>query len=284
MDGPAHVLWRRQPELREPILVAAFEGWNDAGDAATMALQFLRDRWEAKPFAAIDPEEFYDFTTTRPRVELDEDEQRHIVWPANELSAALLPDARRDGVFLLGVEPQLRWRTFSQQVVGVAERLGVRMVLTLGALLAEVAHSRPTSVVSTGYDPDLVADLDLQPSGYEGPTGIVGVLHQELRAADIASASLWAAVPTYVPAAPSPKATLALVERASTMLGSSLPTTELEIATASYERQVNELVAEDDETADYVRQLEDRFDAQGGDLTDGPSLVDEVERFLRDQD
>jgi proteasome assembly chaperone (PAC2) family protein len=277
-----HVRWSSRPRLRRPVLVAAFEGWNDAGDAATGAARFLRDRWLARPFADIDPEDFYDFTSTRPQVRIDAGMQREIVWPSNELSAGAVPGGDLDVIVLLGTEPQLRWRTFCDEVTGVANELGARMVITLGALLAEVAHSRPVSVIGTAFDPDAGEALELHQSRYEGPTGIVGVLHDSCRRAGLRSASLWAAVPTYVPGAPSPKAALALVERTAELLKVSVPTTELEIASASYERQVSELVAADEETAEYVAGLEARHDDDDDDFPTGESLVEEVERFLRD--
>ncbi len=276
----SHVRWATRPALDRPVLVAAFEGWNDAGDAASGATRWLRDRWSAEPFADIDPEEFYDFTSTRPQVRLGQGLQREIVWPVNEFSAAQLPDGGPHVALLMGTEPQLRWRTFCNQVLEVAKAFDARMVVTLGALLAEVAHSRPVSVIGTAYDPAVVQQLGLQHSTYEGPTGILGALHDASRQAGIRSASLWAAVPTYVPAAPSPKATLALVERTASLLEVPLMTTDLELAAAEYERQVSELVAADDETAEYVARLEERYDE--GDRDDGRSLIEEVERFLRD--
>ena len=277
-----HVRWSGRPHLDQPVLVAAFEGWNDAGDAASGAARWLRDRWDAKPFADIDAEEFYDFTSTRPHVRLTRGLEREIVWPVNQFSAATTPGA--DIVLLVGAEPQLRWRTFCAQVVSVATSLGVRMVVTLGALLADVAHSRPVSVIGTAYDADVVHRLGLQQSTYEGPTGIVGVLHDACRRSGLASASLWAAVPTYVPGAPSPKATLALVERTGQLLELDVRPTDLEAAAEEYERQINELVSGDEETAAYVAQLEERYD-RGGDDDEAPSadsLIEEVERFLRE--
>jgi proteasome assembly chaperone (PAC2) family protein len=277
-----HVRWTSRPKLRRPILLAAFEGWNDAGDAASSAVGYLRDRWSATPFADIDPEEYFDFTTTRPRVEFDRDFERQIIWPQNQFWHAPVAALDRDLVILTGTEPQLRWRSFCNDVLGVALEMGVEMVVTLGALLAEVPHSRPVSVFGTAYDDRVVEELGLSPSRYEGPTGIVGVLHMACQEAGVQSASVWAAVPTYLPGSPSPKATLALVERTAVLLDVDVPLTELEIASASYERQVNELVAEDEETADYVDQLEQRYDDEL-ELDDTEDLVEQVERFLRDQ-
>jgi len=261
-------------------VVVAFEGWNDAGDAASSAVRWFSDRWDATPFADIDPEVFYDFTSTRPEVRI-EDDVRVIDWPSNEFSSTSLPGSGRHVVFLHGVEPQLRWRTFADQVLEVAEALDASMVVTLGALLAEVPHSRPVGVVGTAYDEDVVARLGLTPSQYQGPTGIVGVLHDRCRTAGIESASLWATVPTYVPGAPSPKATLALVEKTAELLGEGVITTDLEIAAASYERQIDELVDDDEETQAYVAALEQHHDEQLK-VPEPGELAEEVERFLRE--
>jgi proteasome assembly chaperone (PAC2) family protein len=276
-----HLRWHEQPILHTPVVIAAFEGWNDAGDAATGAARYLVERWDATSFASIDAEDFYDFTTNRPHVRLDDDGARQIEWPANDLYAGSAPGDGPDVVILLGTEPALRWRTFCRQVTDLAQHYSASMVVTLGALLADVPHSRPVSVVGTSYDAAVVADLGLQQSRSEGPTGIVGVLHDACRQAGLVSASLWATVPTYVSGAPSPKATLALVERTAQLLGVFVPTTDLEIATASYERQVNELVAADQETSDYVETLERRYD--DGDDQSGVTLIEEVERFLRER-
>ncbi len=287
-------MWSRQPQLRRPIIVAAFEGWNDAGDAASTAVRHLRDRLGASPFAAVDPEVFFDFAATRPQVELDDDSVRVIRWPSIEMCAT--PEGEPlELITVLGIEPQLRWRTFCNEIVDLARATNAHLVLTLGALLAEVAHTRPTSVFGTSYDEHLALQLGLEPSRYEGPTGIVGVLHNACIEAGIPSASLWAGVPSYVPGATSPKAALALVHRVGEFLGTSVPSVDLEIATAAYERQVTRLVEEDEETAAYVEQLESRYD--NGDLddyddeddddpdeVDAELFVEEVERFLRNQE
>ncbi len=278
-----HVRWTSRPLLHQPVVIAAFEGWNDAGDAATTAARYLVDRWDAELVADIDPEEFYDFTSTRPEVRLDDDGAREIVWPATEIHAGSIPGAEQDVLVIIGTEPQLRWRTYCGELTEVAQELGARLCLTLGALLAEVPHTRPTPIVGTAYDADVVEGLTLQQSQYEGPTGIVGVLHDAWRQAGLRSASLWATVPAYVPGAPSPKAALALVERAAAMLQTWVPTTDLEIASASYERQVSELVDADEETATYVQSLEERHDIDPGALPTAESIAEEVERFLREQ-
>ncbi len=281
-----HVRLENVPALRRPVLVAAFEGWNDAADAASSAARYLRDRWSARPFADIDPEEFYDFSSTRPYVRLVDGVTRQIDWPSNEISAAELPGTSRDVVVLLGTEPQLRWRTFASEVVGLAGRLNIELVVILGALLADVPHTRPVRVTGTAADSHLVERLDLAHSTYEGPTGIVGVLHDAFRQADLPSASLWAAVPHYVAATPSPKASLALVRRTARLLSTSVTTDDLESAADDYERQVSEVVAADDDVSAYVSRLEASVDE--GDLADmeipsGDALAAELERFLRDQ-
>ena len=281
--APEHVRFHRRPTLHRPVVVAAFEGWNDAGDAASTAVSYLRDTWDAEAFAEIDAEDFFDFTATRPRVQFDADGTREVVWPPNTLHHAQPRDGL-DVVILTGTEPQLRWKTFCRQITGLAIELDARLVITLGALLAEVPHTRPTPVFGAAYDDEIVADLGLLQSAYEGPTGIVGVLHAACRDAGLASASLWAAVPTYVPAAPSPKAALALVQRFTRLVDAPVPVAALELASASYERQVTELVEDDEETAEYVARLEETHDHD--DAPDGSavvSLVEEVERFLRDQ-
>lgn len=278
-----HVRWRSRPTLDRPVLVAAFEGWNDAGDAASGAVRYLIDRYDADLIADIDAEEFFDFTTSRPQAEVDDSGVRQIVWPTTDVYTAALPGDAGDVVLMIGAEPQLKWRTFCAQVTGIAQELGCRLVVILGALVAEVPHSRPVPVVGTVTDPALEAGLGLPPSTYQGPTGVVGVLSAACREAGLPAASLWAAVPTYVPTAPSPKAVLALLEHTAEVLGTWMPTTDLEIASAAYERQVTELVEEDDETSDYVTQLEERHDAGGDEEGAARSLVEEVERFLRDR-
>ncbi len=274
-----HVRWRRHPSLDRPVVLAAFDGWNDAGDAATWAVRHLAQSLNAEQFAELDPEEFYDFSDLRPVVELDgEDRQLH--WPANTLSSITDP---RPMILLQGIEPQLRWRTFTDQIVAVAREYDAAMIITLGAVLAEVPHTRPVAVYGGSEDADVRERLDLQQSNYEGPTGIVGVLNRAAQEAGIPTASLWAAVPNYVSAAASPKAALALLERIQSMLATGIAATDLEIATSAYERQISELVAEDDETADYLRTLEQQYDEGYLQEPDPESLVEQVEQFLRDQ-
>lgn len=282
-----HVRWQNRPRLRRPVLLAAFEGWNDAADAASSAAGYLKNRWGARPFASIDPEEFFDFSATRPQVRLTDGITREVVWPTNELSAASLPESARDVIVLCGSEPQLRWRTFCAQVLGVANELGAELIVTLGALLADVAHTRPVRVTGTAADPALANQLGLERSTYEGPTGIVGVLHDAFRTAEVPSASLWAAVPHYVAATPSPKATLALVRQTSSLLSTPLVTADLEQRAVDYENQVSEVVATDDDVAAYVRRLEETLDTAADkaplEPQSGDVLAAEFERFLREQ-
>lgn len=263
------------------MLIAAFEGWNDAGDAASEAALHLAARWGAEPVAEIDPEEFFVFTDTRPEVHLDDDAERQIEWPENVFRAGHIRGRERDVIILTGTEPQLRWRTFVGLVLDVASSLQAAMVVTLGALLTDIPHTRPTSIIGTAAADDLVDRLDLRRSTYEGPTGIVGTLSQASRAAGFPTVSLWAGVPSYVPGSPSPKAQLALVERTAELLDTSVSTTDLEIAAASYERQIDELVSDDADSVAYVSELERAYD--DADLSgDSTSLVDEVEQFLKD--
>ena len=261
------------------MVVVAFDGWNDAGDAATWAVRHLDQRWDATFFAEIDPEHFFDFASVRPMVELD-GEVRTLHWPANHFSAVAGP---RPMILLQGIEPQLRWRTFTDQVMAIATAYDASMVVTLGALLAETPHSRPVTLYGGSDDPALRERLGLERSSYEGPTGIVGVLNQAAQDAGIPTASVWAAVPNYVSGASSPKAALALLERLSELLSVAIEVTDLQIATSAYERQITELVSEDSDTAEYVQTLEEQYD--GGELAepDPTALVQEVEEFLREQ-
>jgi predicted ATP-grasp superfamily ATP-dependent carboligase len=291
-----HVVWSRRPALTEPTLIAAFAGWNDAGDAATLAVRHLIEQWRAEPMASIDPEEYYDFQATRPQVRLADGHTRRISWPANEAFAASTPGG--DVVLLLGVEPQLRWRTFTHQVAGIAEECGVNVVVTLGALLADVAHRRPVSLIGTATDQALIDRFDLQRSRYEGPTGIVGVLHDTCHGLGMKSLSLWAAVPAYASQVPSPKAALALGEGACRVVGTPCPGHALAAAVTEYEASIDSYLEQDDDLAAYVRRLErDGDDLGDGDITDdglseeaaldpetnAEQMVEDIERFLRDQ-
>ena len=268
------------------MLVAAFRGWNDGAQAASLAASFLAQAWEARRFADIDPEEFFDFQATRPHVALEDGLTRRIDWPETAFYHAPIPGIERDAVLALGIEPNLRWRTFSAEIVELAADLSVELVVTLGALLADVPHTRPAPVTGSATDPKLVQELGLASSRYEGPTGIVGVVHDACRAAELPSASLWAAVPHYASLAASPKAALALCERLSGLLGTQFELADLERASEAYEQQVSEAVASDEETEAYVRQLEERRDALGDelDVPSGETLAAELTRFLREHE
>jgi proteasome assembly chaperone (PAC2) family protein len=259
----------------------AFEGWNDAGDAASTAARHIVNRFNATPFAEIDPEPFYDFTDTRPLVHLENGE-RVITWPQNEFFAATIDGAERDLIVLLGLEPQLRWRTYSEQIVRLATELGCELVISLGALIADVAHSRPTTIYGSTDNPLLGSKLELEPSTYEGPTGIVGVVHNAIQTEGIDSASLWAAVPSYVPHANSPKAALALVDRLAQIIEIPILGGPLVEASADYESQITALVGEDDDTQAYVASLEAQYDASMSPES-GAALIEELEQFLKEQ-
>ena len=249
--------WEYRPDgLRAPALICAFKGWNDAADAASTAITFVGSALGARRFATIDPEEFYDFQDTRPRIKLVDGDTRKIVWPAIELYEARVPRAPRDLVLLVGNEPSFRWRAFSKVIVELAEALGTQLVVTLGALLADVPHTRPVSVTGLASDLGLVARLGLTRSSYEGPTGIVGILHAACQENGLPSASLWAAVPHYIAASPNPKAALALVRKLEGLVGVAVDASELESAAADYERQVNLAVQSDPDVQAFVERLE----------------------------
>ncbi|MEM8905569.1 MAG: PAC2 family protein [Actinomycetota bacterium] len=283
-----HVTWHDHPTLRRPVLVAAFEGWNDAGDAATGAVRFLADLSRMTEVAEIDPEPFVDFAVSRPLVRLDESGSRRIEWPRTIVSAGPLPGTDRDLVTVDASEPRLRWRSYCDTILAIADELDVEMVLTFGALLADVVHSDPVGVIGAAADPSLVSRLGLRQSSYEGPTGIVGVLQHRAREAGLDSVSLWAPVPSYVSAAPSPKATLALVERAATLLDLDVADrlTLLRAEAAGYVNQVDALVDGDEDLQEYVDRIREAEAAEP--LTDDPArssneLMAELEDYLKDQ-
>jgi proteasome assembly chaperone (PAC2) family protein len=279
-----------QLELERPVLVAAFRGWNDAGDAASYAAIHLGRVWGAQRLAIIEPEEFYDFQAVRPQVELVDGITRKITWPANELWGATTAEHHPDALVLVGTEPNLRWRTFAALIVELAKRHGVELVITLGALLADVPHSRPVHITGTAVDAELIDRLGLQRSGYEGPTGIVGVLQDAFASEGLRSASLWAAVPHYLGVSPNPKAALALVDKVEELTGISVDTEELRRASVSYERRVSEVVEADDDVRAYVKMLEERADERAREeqmaesVPSGDALAAELERFLRERD
>ncbi|HET6945380.1 MAG TPA: PAC2 family protein [Gaiellaceae bacterium] len=275
-----------RPELRRPVLVAAFRGWNDGGQGATLGAGYLAKQWEAERFAEIDPENFYDFQATRPHVSLEEGMTRKLDWPENGFFHAEIPGTGRDAVILLGTEPNLRWKSFAQLVLGLVQDLGVERVVTFGSLLADVPHTRPAPVTAAATDESLMEELGLEPSRYEGPTGIVGVLLDSSRRAGITSLSLWAAVPHYVSLAPSPRAALALVRRFGELMSIDVDVDELEQAANEYSEQVSEAVSADADTAAYVEELERRVDMLTAEesLPSGDTLAAELSRFLRERD
>ena len=280
-----HVTLIRRPRLRRPVLLAAFDGWNDAGESATTAIDAIGAALRAVTFATVDPEEFYDFQATRPTVRLVEG-LRHIDWPTVELRAAELPQADHDLILLRGHEPNLRWRTFATEVMEVAATLGVEMVVTVGALLADVPHTRPTQVVSSTSDPLLAEQLGLPVSRYEGPTGILGVLSDAAARAGIPAVGLWAALPHYLHLAPNPWGAMALVEELGRLLPVAVDTSGLAGQTQAFDAAVTDLLDENPELTGYVERLE----ADADDADDPPGLADlppeelvaEVERYLRD--
>ncbi|HKC77183.1 MAG TPA: PAC2 family protein [Gaiellaceae bacterium] len=275
-----------RPELRRPVMVAAFRGWNDGGQGATLGGGYLARQWGAETFAEIDPENFYDFQAVRPNVSLEDGLTRKLEWPANTFMHAPIPDSDRDAVILLGVEPNLRWKTYTRLVLELTQELGVELVVTLGSLLADVPHTRPAPVSAAASDPSLVEELGVEPSRYEGPTGILGVLLDACRQESIPSVSLWAAVPHYVSLAPSPRAALALCRRLGELVGADIDLAELEQAAEEYAEQVTEAVASDAETAAYVEELERRVDLMEAaeELPSGESLAAELTRFLRERE
>jgi proteasome assembly chaperone (PAC2) family protein len=276
----------RQPELRSPVLVAAFRGWNDGGQAASLAAGYLTKLWNAQQFAEIDPEGFFDFQVTRPHVSLVDGVTRKVDWPETAFRHASLPGAERDAVLLTGNEPNVRWKAFTGLILELVQQLQVELVVTLGSLLADVPHTRPAPVTGSASDADLVERLGLETSRYEGPTGIVGVLHDACRKAGIASASLWAAVPHYVSLAPSPRAAQALCDRLGTLLSVDIDTEELRQAGEAYAEQISAAVASDEETQAYVEELEQRTDEMPDEIQipSGDALAAELTRFLRDRE
>jgi proteasome assembly chaperone (PAC2) family protein len=268
-------------------MVCAFQGWNDAGDAASTAVAFMSTALGARRFAQVDTEEFYDFQANRPRIKLGEEGAREIEWPGVEIFEATIPRAPRDLVFVQGIEPSLRWRAFSSLIVELAEALGVQMVITLGALLADVPHTRPVAMTGLASDPALLERMAASgPGTYEGPTGIVGVLHGTASDAGMPAMSLWASIPHYVAAAPSPKAALALVRRLESLVGVSVDASELEEAAVTYERQVGLAVSSDPDVQAFVERLERDAESEEESLTpedlpSGELLASEFQRFLR---
>jgi proteasome assembly chaperone (PAC2) family protein len=269
------------PQLTDPVMVAAFEGWNDAGDAASGSVDHLEQVWGATPLVSVDPEDYYDFQVNRPTVSLEGGVTRRVAWPTTRLSVARRAQPGRDIVLLRGIEPNMRWRAFCGEILSYAADLGVEMVVTLGALLADVPHSRPVPVTGTTSDAGMARVLGLEPSRYEGPTGIVGVLQDACTTAGVPAVSFWAAVPHYVAAPPCPKATLALLRRVEDLLDVPVPLGDLPEEAQAWQRGVDELAAEDEEVAEYVRTLEDAKDTAELPEASGEAIAREFERYLR---
>jgi predicted ATP-grasp superfamily ATP-dependent carboligase len=279
------VKWSGRPTLRRPVMVCAFKGWNDAGEAASAAVSFIRESFDAEDVASIDPEEFFDFTAVRPTVRLTEGQTREIDWPTATVSAAAVPGAEGDLVTFQATEPSLRWRRYTENLVATARELDVRMVITLGALLADVPHSRPVAITGLASDQSLVEKLRFQRTTYEGPTGIVGVLHHACANAGLECASLWASVPHYVAAAPNPKVALALVRAFEGIAGVAVDAGELESAAEDYDRQVSAAVASDPEVKAFVERLESAMDEvedpDEESLPSADTIARDFQRFLR---
>ena len=300
MSSIDHVRWLSKPSLKNPTFIAAFTGWNDAADAASSAVNNLVEGWGATPLATIDPEPFTDYSKDRPHVRLKDGTKRRIVWPTVGLWH--VNGAGGDIILALGPEPSLKWKLFSRQIISVAEQFNASMFLTLGSLLADVPHSRPVHIIGTATDADLIERFNLQRSRYEGPTGIVGILHDTCDDSSIPSASLWAAVPAYASQVPSPKASLALMRRACEIVGTPAPLATVMNLIERYEEQVDSIVRDDEDLVAYVERLETmtdngisiddevddnqlQFDFAGDsdEPADSGNLMDEVEQFLREQ-
>ena len=293
-----HVHWLSKPTMRNPVMISAFTGWNDAADAASTAVRTLIEAWSTTPLAEINPEDFTDFASTRPVVRLKDGVTRTIVWPTVTMWHASTPGS--DVILVLGPEPSLRWRLFTEQILSVASHFDASMMISLGALLADVPHNKPIQLIGTASDSNMIERFDLQRSQYEGPTGILGVLLDACNEASLPSASLWAAVPAYASQIPSPKAAAALISRAGEIIGTPAPIGLLQQAIEAYERRVNQIVDEDEDLAAYVERLDSSgegdyeddeddgqmsfdFDEDNAEVS-AASLADEVEQFLRDQE
>jgi proteasome assembly chaperone (PAC2) family protein len=277
-----HVEFSDRPQVSSPVVVCAFGGWNDGGEAATTAARYIRDRWGARRFASIDPDEFFDFQVNRPTVQLEDGLTRRLEWPASEFFHARV--GGRDVVLFIGIEPNNRWRTFVRTLLAVVRELDTRLLVTLGAFLADVPHTRPAPVSAASTDTHWIGRLGIEPSQYEGPTGIVGVLHEEARRAGLPTVSLWGAAPHYLPSGTNPKVALSLLRKLGELLEVPIDTDDIDTAVAIWEKQVREAVEEDENLVAYVARLEEASsDETGlGQIPSGEQLAQEVERFLRD--
>jgi proteasome assembly chaperone (PAC2) family protein len=269
------------PVLRAPVAIAAFEGWNDAADASTAAVEHLEQEWSAEPIAALDPEEFYDFQVNRPTVIQADGEMRRIEWPTTRFMVATPPDSERDIVLIRGIEPSMRWRTFCEELLEVCHSLEVTRVVLLGALLADVPYTRPLPVSGSAATKRAAERYGLTPTRYEGPTGIVGVLHEACTRADLDAVSFWVHVPHYANNPPCPKATLALLHRIEEVLDLPVPTTDLAEQSAEWEERLRLAAEQDAELAEYVRELEERSGDAGLQPLSGDEIAQEYEKYLR---
>jgi proteasome assembly chaperone (PAC2) family protein len=276
--------YHSRPQLRRPFLLAAFEGWSDAGDAATAAIGYLKGKWDAVEFASVDPEEFFDFQAHRPMVRLNDDGVREITWPTTSFTHASVPGSERDAILLEGIEPSMRWATFTSHVMDVAHTTGAEIIVGFGALLAGRPHTRPIRVTGTATTPELASRFSLATPRYEGPTGILGVLADACRHEDLDCVTLWGWVPHYLQGSPSPSASLALLQRLGALLDLPMDLSDLEGRSRSHDTRVAEAVRSDPDIAATVEELEHQADAEDmNDLPSGDELAAEVERFLRDQ-
>ena len=287
MTEPSESQPERWPELTAPVVVAAFEGWNDAGDAATGAVEHLELVWDAEPLVELDPDDYYDFQVNRPTVSLIDGVSRRIEWPTTRLSVCRPPGAEFDLVIVRGPEPNMRWRTYCAELLAIAQELDVRTVVTLGALLSDTPHTRATQVTGTAHDPEAAARYGLEKSRYEGSTGIIGVLQDACVALGIPAVSFWAGVPHYVSQPPNPKATLALLHAVEEVLDLPVPLAELPQQADEWQKLVDEMAAEDDEVIEYIRNLEERddeLDQTQLKAASGDAIAREFERYLRRRD
>jgi proteasome assembly chaperone (PAC2) family protein len=272
------------PELVDPVLIAAFEGWNDAGEASSGVIAHLESVWKAEPLVALDPDDYYDFQVTRPVVEMGDGLTRSIIWPTTRLLHARPPGVERDVVLLRGIEPNMRWRSFCADIIEVCRELGVELAVMLGALLNDSPHTRPVPIIGGATDEALARSTHLELSRYEGPTGIVGVLQHAFGEAGLSAVSLWASVPHYVAQPPNPKATLALLRRMEDLLEIPMPLGDLDEEARAWENGVDELASQDSEVAEYVKELEERKDAAELPEASGDAIAAEFERYLRRRD
>ncbi|MBM3721689.1 MAG: PAC2 family protein [Actinobacteria bacterium] len=267
--------------LRNPIMLAAFAGWNDAGESATGAINHLLASWTHHKLGMTDPEDYYDFQVNRPSIKVDERVVREIIWPNTVLFEVSTPHLDNDFLIVKGIEPSMKWRTFATELLDIADDYEVSMSITLGALLSDTPHTRPITVTGSGAHPDVAGRLGIEISKYEGPTGIIGVLQDAAHQRGIDAVSLWASIPHYVSTPPCPKASLALINALEDFLDISIPQGDLPERSSSWETQVNQMAAEDSEVGDYVKQLENSKDSAELPEATGESIAREVERFLR---